>query len=180
MDSPSLFLSAFGLVRTPVREASVLLNDPLFAVLSGIALVLLLSSHFREQKKIAYIVFAVAIALALGGAFKLYLQEPRPCEQVPGKIPCPTDFSLPSIHALLAFTLAIVAVGSASFPFYLLFALFVSFSRVYLGVHTVPQVAAGLALAFFACVLCEIVWRRMKWEMPDGVHLAHDARRLQS
>jgi membrane-associated phospholipid phosphatase len=180
MDFSSLFLAAFGLVRPEVRAASIALHDPYIAVLASAALVVFLSWHFGEQKKLAYLAFAVAVALALGGGFKLFLQEERPCAETPGKIPCPLDFSLPSLHALLVFTIAIVAVGCRSFPFYLLFALFVSFSRVYLGVHTIPQVAAGLALAFFACVLCEIIWRMLKWELPEGVRLAHDARRLQA
>ena len=179
MDIPQLLIDAFSLVRAPVREASILLNDTMFAVAFSIALVLVLSYVFREQKRLNFMVAAIIIALLLGVGFKAFLQEQRPCVDTPGKIPCPLDFSLPSIHALLTFTLAILAVGNRSFAVYLIYALFTAFSRVYLGVHTITEVMAGLALAFLACVLAEIVWRKMRWKLPEQLHIQHDINRLQ-
>ena len=180
MDISQLFLSAFGLIRPEVRAASVALNDTAFAVLFTISLVLVLTYIFKEQKLLPFMVVAVAIALLLGVSFKAFLQEERPCVETPGKIPCPLDFSLPSIHSLITFTIAIVAIGNRSFAFYLIYALFTAFSRVYLGVHTITEVAAGLALAFLACVLCEMLWRHLKLPLPPGVHIKHSAARLQT
>ncbi|VVC01218.1 Undecaprenyl-diphosphatase [uncultured archaeon] len=179
MDIPQPLIDAFGLVRAPVREASILLNDPYFALIFSLALILALSFAFREQKRLPFMAAAIVVALLLGMGMKAFLQEPRPCVETPGKIPCPLDFSLPSLHALLTFTLAILAVGNRSFAIYLIYALFTAFSRVYLGVHTVTEVMAGLALAFLACVIAEMAWRRMKWEMPESVHIRHGANRLQ-
>ena len=179
MDFPALFLYAFSLVRSPVRDASIFLNDPAAGFAFSALLVLLLSLIFREQRKIPYILVAVAVALLLGMAFKALLQEPRPCLENPGKIPCALDFALPSIHALLAFTLVVLSVGNRSFAVYLVFALFIAFSRVYLGVHTISEVAAGLAMAFFACVINEIIWKKMEREIPGEVNLRHDSARLR-
>ncbi|MFA6329048.1 MAG: phosphatase PAP2 family protein [Candidatus Micrarchaeia archaeon] len=180
MDIPQLFLSAFGLIRPEVHFASVALNDAALAALFSIVLVLFVTWRFKEQRRLPFMVSAVAIALLLGVGMKAFLQEPRPCVDSPGKIPCPLDFSLPSIHALLTFTLAILAVGNRSFAIYLVYALFTAFSRVYLGVHTIIQVASGLALAFFACVLCEMLWRRLKLPIPSGIHIRHSAAKLQA
>ena len=180
MDLQSLFLSAFGLVRPEVRFASIALNDAAFAVLFSIALILALTYLFKEQRRLPFMVAAVAIALLLGVSLKLFLQEERPCALSPGKIDCPTDFSLPSLHSLLTFTLAIVAIGNRSFAFYLIYAIFTAFSRVYLGVHTITEVAAGLALAFLACVLCEMLWRALRIPLPPGIHIKHSAARLQT
>ena len=180
MDLRQLFIDAFGLVRPEVRFASVALNDTAFAILFTVALILALTYLFKEQKLLPFMVAAVAIALLLGVSFKAFLQEERPCVEIPGKIPCPLDFSLPSLHALLTFTIAIVAIGNRSFAFYLVYALFTAFSRVYLGVHTITEVAAGLALAFLACVLCEMLWRALKLPLPPGVHIKHSAARLQT
>ena len=179
MDFAQLFLDAFSLVRAPVREASIFLNDPVTGVLFFAALVLVLSYAFREQKKLPFIMSAIIVALILGVAFKSFLQEPRPCVSIPGKVICPLDFALPSIHTLLAFTLVILAVGNRSFAIYLIFALFTAFSRVYLGVHTISEVAAGLAMAFFACVLNEIIWKKMLWKIPPEIQLRHDSARLR-
>jgi membrane-associated phospholipid phosphatase len=179
MDIPQLFISLFGLIRPEVRAASVALNDPAFAICFSIALILALTYLFKEQKLLPFMVTAVTIALLLGVSFKTFLQEERPCAITPGKIPCPLDFSLPSLHSLLTFTIAIVAIGNRSFPYYLIYALFTAFSRVYLGVHTIAEVAAGLALAFLACVLCEMLWRALHLPIPEQVHIRHSAERLQ-
>lgn len=178
MDAAQLFLDAFGLVRMPVREASILLDNTAFGLLFSAALILVVSWLFRENRKLAFLFSALAIAFLLGFFFKPFLQEGRPCLSAPSKIPCPPDYSLPSMHALLAFTLAVVSIGSRSFAIYLLYALFVAFSRVYLGVHLISEVAAGLALAFFACVLTELAWKAAKLEIPRVVHLKHDSGKM--
>ena len=178
MDLSQAFLFLFGLVREPVRGLSILLDDPVAAVLISAILVLGTSFIFREQKRLPFLASAVVLALLLGFSFKPFLQEARPCASAPSKIPCPADYSLPSMHALLAFTIAIIAIGTRSFPFYLIYALFIAFSRVYLGVHTITQVAAGLALAFFACVLAELFFRMAALEVPQVVHIHHDMGKL--
>lgn len=180
MDPQQLFLSLFGLIRPEVRFASVALNDATFATLFSIALILVVTWRFKEWHRLPFVLTALALALLLGVGMKAFLQEPRPCMETPGKILCPLDFSLPSLHALLTFTLAISAVGNRSFAIYLIYALFTAFSRVYLGVHTITQVAAGLALAFFACVLAEMLWRALKLSIPKEVHISHTATKLQT
>jgi membrane-associated phospholipid phosphatase len=178
MGFEEVFLFFWGLVRYPVREASVLFNEPLLVMAFSIALVLAASWHYKEQKQLPFLACALILAFLLGLFFKPFLGEIRPCVYVPGKIPCPLDNSLPSLHALLAFTLAIVSLGNRSFPIYLLYSLFIAFSRVYLGVHTISEVAAGLSLAFFACVLAELSFRTMKWHVPNAIHIKHDIGRI--
>jgi len=179
MDLASPTYAFWGLLRPPVLFLSTLLNGAVpFAIITAL-LILALTLIYKEEKRLPFLACAVVIALLLGYGFKVFLQVERPCVQAPGKVECPSDFSLPSLHALLAFTICTVAVGGRSFPFYLLYAVFISFSRVYLGVHTIPQVMAGLALAFFACVFTEMLWRAMKIPMPREVMLQHNINRLQ-
>jgi membrane-associated phospholipid phosphatase len=169
-----LALAAFWYVRQPVIAASVFLSDAAAFAASSAALLVVVSWLSSEQRRIPFTLTAVAIALLLGLSLKPFLHEERPCVLVPGKVSCPLDFSLPSIHALVAFTIAIAAVGGSSFPIYLSYALFVAFSRVYLGVHTITEVAAGLSLAFLACVLAEMLWRRAGRELPPEVRMRHE------
>jgi membrane-associated phospholipid phosphatase len=180
MDLAQLISGAFGLIHPEVRLASIAFNDAAFAIAFTIALVLALTYTFKEQRRLPFMAMALLIALLLGLSFKSFLQEERPCMMAPGKIPCPKSFSLPSLHSLLAFTLAILAVGNRSFAFYLSFAVFIAFSRVYLGVHTITEVASGFALAFLASVLCEMLYRALRLPMPSGIHIRHSAGGLQT
>jgi len=179
MDAASLFVSAFGLVREPVRAASIALNGPVVFFLFTLLLAAAATYFFREQKRLPFIAASLAIALLLGYSLKLLIAQDRPCVEVPGKIACPHDFSTPSLHSLVAFTLVVAALGNRSFAVYLAYAVFIAFSRVYIGVHTITDVASGLALAFFACVLAEILWRQMKWELPREIHVRREAGRLR-
>jgi undecaprenyl-diphosphatase len=178
MDLPYALQSAYSLARPFLVGASVALGNAAFVVLFSAALVLAVSYAFKEQKRLAYLLIAVLVALAMGSLLKILVAEERPCLLAPGKIECPSDYALPSLHALLAFTLVIASVGNRSFLIYLPYALFVAFSRVYLGVHTLHQVEAGLALAFLACVATEIIWKNLRWELPDGIMLRHGAFRI--
>jgi len=164
--------------KSLLTAASVFFHQPELFFLSSAALVLATSLYFCEQQRLAFLAAAVAIALVVGYGFKLFVQAERPCVEMPSKIACPQDYSLPSMHALAAFTIAIVAIGTRSFPVYFSFALFIAFSRVYLGVHTIGEVAAGLSLAFFSCVLAELSFRAMRFELPSVVHLRHDIGKL--
>ena len=60
---------------------------------------------------------------------------------------CPTSYSFPSIHAAAAFALMLSFINKQSYPVYLLFGLFVSFTRIYLGVHQLEDITASLAIA---------------------------------
>lgn len=104
------------------------------------------------------IVLALLIAGLLTLAAKSLIMQPRPCLSSDSMIPCPLDYSLPSGHAAIAFTLLIAFIGKRSFPFYWVFALLVAYSRFYLGVHTFEDLAAALVLAPIAYQLADILW----------------------
>ncbi|VVB66080.1 Undecaprenyl-diphosphatase [Candidatus Gugararchaeum adminiculabundum] len=106
---------------------------------------------FKEKKERMH---SLAIAAVIGFLFyfsvKSLANVPRPCVELGGKITCPVDSSFPSGHTLAAAMAAIGMIASPLFYAFLVFVLFTAFSRIYLGVHTLADVSAGLALGL-AC-----------------------------
>jgi len=129
-------------------------NPYSFFAIIGIAI------YFTEPRwdKRGKIVLALLIAGALALVAKSIIMEPRPCLSSDSMIPCPLDYSMPSGHAAIAFTLLIAFIGRRSFPLYWVFALLVAYTRFYLGVHTFEDLAAALVLAPIAYQFSDLIW----------------------
>jgi undecaprenyl-diphosphatase len=127
-------------------------------VYAAIVLVLLFIGERRDSKRIK-IMFSLALVVLVGMAVKASLAVDRPCI---GQSSCPADYSFPSMHAAVAFALMIAFLDKKSFIFYLLFALFVSFSRMNLGFHTFRDVCGGLVIALVAYYITDRIWERLE------------------
>lgn len=125
-----------------------------FFSMLGIA-VFLAEPRWEKRWKIA---LALLIAGGLALLAKNIIMEPRPCTGGSSLIQCPLDYSLPSGHAAMAFTLMIAFIGKRPFPFFWIFALLVAYTRFYLGVHTFEDLAAALVLAPVAYQFADIIW----------------------
>ena len=104
---------------------------------------------FRHKK--VFIIALLLVSLAAPVAKQAFAED-RPCA---GQDACPVSEGFPSAHTAAAAVFAFGAIGTTSFPFFLIASLVIGGSRVELGVHSVPQVIAGFALG--ALVYC-IVW----------------------
>jgi membrane-associated phospholipid phosphatase len=138
-------------------EASLLLHSEIAFAYLMVALVIVTTILFQEGKRLPFLFAAFMLTLLVSTGLKYALAVERPCS-LDNSI-CPQDPSMPSTHAASAFIVAIVMLGSRAFPFYLALALLTSLSRIYLGVHTFADVAAGLAVALLSYALCEMVWK---------------------
>jgi len=117
----------------------------------------------RRKKKLEKIFFAIIIAVLLAFIGKELFAVERPCvSEITSKIECPVGYSLPSLHAAIAFTVAIAFLNKKSYSLYLLFALFIGFTRIYLGVHTFIDIAMSLVVALVAYHITHLVWRKKK------------------
>lgn len=134
-----------------LREAGLLLNDPL---IYGTLLVLLVVAGAHGKKKTGRILFSLALATLLGLAAKEAFSRDRPCS---GEEWCPGGYSFPSIHAVTAFTLMAAFIRRKEYPAYLLFAVFVSFTRINIGVHVFQDIVAALPIALIAYYITWIV-----------------------
>ncbi|MFH1780384.1 MAG: phosphatase PAP2 family protein [Candidatus Micrarchaeota archaeon] len=103
---------------------------------------LILLFYSRDRK-----VFITALLLVLATTFaaKAFIAEDRPCVAVPGRVDCPIDYGSPSGHAAVAIVLLLGAIGTNLFSSYLLLGLLIFFSRLWLGVHSIEQIVAGIA-----------------------------------
>lgn len=136
-----------------IRSAGELLANDL--AYGALVLVLVFAGEARNDKRLKTLL-SLALVLLLCTAVKQLTAHPRPCA---GLDWCPVDYSFPSLHAAVAFALAIAFLGKRSYPLYLLFALFVSFTRLNLGVHVFMDVAAALPLAMLSCYAVSLAWR---------------------
>ena len=76
------------------------------------------------------------------------------------------------MHAVVAFALMFCFLNRKSFPFFLVFALFVSFTRLNLGVHVFGDIIGAIPVALFAYYAIEVVWtwlERRNWLKNAGI-----------
>src|SRR4030066_928366 len=126
-------------------------------------------AFFKDSKKSLFVIALCFIALALGDAsaniLKHLFERPRPCqalENVRLLVGCSGSFSMPSNHAVNAFSVAATFshfFRKTAVPMFLIAAL-VALSRIYVGVHYPSDVIAGAVLGG---VIAGIILILHKW-----------------
>jgi membrane-associated phospholipid phosphatase len=134
-----------------IKTIGLFLND---SIIYGIVLLALVFLGEREGKKRWKVILAILIAVIAGLVIKELMAFDRPCI---GEDWCPESYSFPSMHAVAAFTLMTAFIRKKIFPVYLVFALFVAFTRINLGVHLFWDIAAALPVALIAYYITLIV-----------------------
>ncbi len=150
-------------LSSAIASLSILLsNEFIFFAAVGAMVVL---SEKRKEKRIK-IILAILFASLLVVGFKAFFAEPRPCQTTIGLVECPSfpfsAYSFPSGHATIAFLLMLAFLDKPSFPFFWLFAFFVAYSRIFLGVHNFEDIAGALVLAPIAYYLTDLIWVRFR------------------
>lgn len=151
-----------------ITRSIVSFNDPILTIISTaldndvifvLFMIFAVLINERRFEKIKKITIALIIAFILSSATKEIFKVQRPCiEEEINKIQCPVDYSFPSTHAALAFTLALAFLNKRSYVLYLILALFVSFTRIYLFVHTFIDVAGGFIIAGLAYYIIDLAF----------------------
>lgn len=136
--------------------AASVLDSTLWFTLIAVALVLVFEN--RDQKRLK-VFFLMVVAFFMASFIKEMVHSERICiSGIVSKVDCPRDYGFPSNHATLAFVLALAFLNKRGFLAFLLFAVLVSLSRMYLGVHSFEDILGGLALAPIAFVVGEALW----------------------
>lgn len=152
----------------PFTLLSALIDNAfLFALLIFCAL-WLVQHLIKDSRRTHFVIFVVLLSSLCAITIKELAKEPRICAIYPSKIPCPTDYALPSTHAAAAFALCISLLGTSLYFPSLAFALLISFSRIYLGVHSLADVCAGLALALLSYYASLMLWHAFAAKKPEN------------
>ena len=140
--------------------AQLIDNDLVFLVL-----VLVIAFIAEQGKKRNRLVLTLVLVYILSTGVKYLVHEARPCLIIPSKIECPGSYSFPSSNAAVAFALAAGLWKKPNGWIYTLFAVFVAFTRIYLGVHTFFDVFGGMILGVAGYLVLEMAWERA----PDSL-----------
>lgn len=150
----------FNSINNEILTSLALLLDN-HIIFSIILLLIIFLLEKRDHKR-GKLLIIVMLAFLVGIAIKTMTEIPRPCEELLLKAECGESYSFPSLHAITAFVLALGFLNKKEYPLILLFALFVSFSRIYLGVHTFVDIAGSLVLAPIVYGIVDWYFRRNK------------------
>jgi len=154
---------AFSINNELLTQVSLLLNNNIVFTLLIVAIVLV--AERRNPKRIK-IFSALFLAFVLSLALKSLFEVERPC--IPFEFDyCPPDYSFPSLHAAIAFTLMISFLNKKNYWLFMIFALFISFSRMVIAVHTFKDVVAALPIALVSYYIIDFLWRRYFDEKGD-------------
>lgn len=119
-------------------------------------LLLFFDIHLIErQDLILKALFAPLFGWGLGKAIKLSVRRKRPFQSIENfkaLTHSPLDDSFPSLHAISSssFCMALILYHHFIAPWILIWSIMVSFSRLYLGVHYLSDLIAGIILG----ILC--------------------------
>lgn len=138
-----MFLNSFSFLDSFMLFVSLKFDYFLFLILAGLF-------YYRgRQETILFLVLLVS-SWALALALKPVFEVPRP--EAVRFVTCTTGYSMPSGHSLMSFALAIFLYPRAG-KYRLLvwaFAITVSLSRIFIGVHYPSDVIVG---ALIGCIV---------------------------
>lgn len=107
---------------------------------------------YKKNKKVAYLVLLTFFAsFLLAFIIKLIVLRQRPVEAFTYPFTSIINYSFPSMHSLVAFSLLPLLIKHLQKQkyFWVLFAFLVAFSRIYLGVHFLSDVVFGALAGYF-------------------------------
>ena len=156
-----VFLIAYGIDQQAnlfMKNIRMPFLDFVFSIVTdfGVAIFIMLivpSIIFYNKKKnhiyVLWLSFVISFVLAF--AIKLIVLRQRPTDAFNFPFTHLLDYSFPSMHSMVVFSLlpALVCLFPKQKYFWATFAVLVSFSRIYFGVHFLSDVVFGAFAGYF-------------------------------
>jgi undecaprenyl-diphosphatase len=154
MDIDTLSIVFLQQFRNPILDAFSVFFNFLFSYIIVLGIVLVAYLILRKKRNFFPMLMASISTFVLSYIIKIIVARPRPGLELSGLILgandslSSVDYSFPSAHAAISFTIAVML--SRYYPKYrVLFysiAVFASITRIYSGVHYLSDVIAGSVL----------------------------------
>lgn len=143
------------MIASPVlTQLMQLITDSVWVVLPILAIYL----YLKKDKNIYSYVLGVVALYVIGDLLKMIFQEPRPCNVSSlswiNNVGCESSFSFPSDHATVLAGLPLFLVNYKVLNIlYMLWMVLALFGRIYLGLHYLSDVVAGVILSLLVWYL---------------------------
>lgn len=137
--------------KLPILDA-VLSTITNFGVVVVVILLVPSIVLYKKNKKLVYLLwFTLVISFILSFIIKLLVLRQRPMEEFIYPLINIINYSFPSMHALVIFSLLPLLVKYLPKwkHFWVLFAFLIAFSRIYFGFHFLSDVVFGIIAGYF-------------------------------
>jgi len=139
-----------------VFEIARIINNEIF-----FAAFLLLLIFIGEKDRRIKVLFGLLFVFLIGLTIKELTHIERPCVELNAKISCPDSLSFPSNHVILLSAVVYAFWNKRSRWLYAALLIFVAFTRLYLGVHTLLDVVGGFTLGICGYALFEFISKQI-------------------
>ncbi|MCD6227068.1 phosphatase PAP2 family protein [Candidatus Micrarchaeota archaeon] len=151
------FMIFFSSLYIPLfHEFSLLLHSTAGLLIITSILMFIVTIKFKQKRTVLPIILiSLLLSVVFAQGAKEIYHEDRTC--LSDKVACPTSPSFPSSHATVGFALLLPSIGTPAFWIYLLYAILIALSRLYLGVHSLFDIAGSLGVALIGYTIAKFI-----------------------